>query len=140
LLGRTLLPRTPLLGATRGAFWGTGPFVCPLLVQIPIASITTKQNAGNLRCLINFLCSLNIINALLLQASTETLSKLFRHGTNYLMHRKSQASTLYEICRLRNNGGRTNPAGMLQSVIRNLQSEILHRGLSSVGRAPQWHQ
>ena len=27
----------------------------------------------------------------------------------------------------------------LQSAIRNLQSVILHRGLSSVGRAPQWH-
>ncbi len=42
LLGRTLLPRTPLPGAGRGAFWGTGPFVCAVLMQIPIASTATK--------------------------------------------------------------------------------------------------
>jgi hypothetical protein len=79
LLGRTLLPRTPLVGTTRGAFWGTGPFVCPVLVQIPNASTTIEQRAANLDSFIKFLCQLNIINVPLLQASTETLSKLFRH-------------------------------------------------------------
>ena len=56
LFGRTLFPRTPLLGATRGAFWGTGPVVCPVLVQIPIPSTTTEQRAANLDSFIKFLC------------------------------------------------------------------------------------
>jgi len=56
LSGRTLLPRTPLLGATRGAFWGADPFVCPVLVQIPNASTTTEQKAANLDSFIKFLC------------------------------------------------------------------------------------
>ena len=70
LLGCALLPRTPLFGATREAVWGTGPFVCPVLVQIPNASTTTGQRAANLDSFIKFLCQLNIINDLLLQAST----------------------------------------------------------------------
>jgi hypothetical protein len=90
LWGRTLFPRTPLLGATRGPACGTGPFVCPLVVQIPIATTATKQSAGNLDSFIKFLCQLNIINVLLLQASTETVSKLFRHGKNYLLAGKSR--------------------------------------------------
>jgi hypothetical protein len=32
-----------------------------------------------------------------------------------------------------------NGIGGLQFAIRNLQSQIFLRGLSSVGRAPQWH-
>ena len=59
-------------------FWGTGPFVCAVLMQIPIASTATTQSAGNLDSFINFLCPLNITNVLLLQASTVTASKLFR--------------------------------------------------------------
>jgi hypothetical protein len=47
-------------------------------MQIPVASTATKQNAGNLDRFINFLCPLNIIYPLLLQASTGTVSKLFR--------------------------------------------------------------
>jgi hypothetical protein len=46
-LGRTLVPRTPLPDAARGPFWVTGPFVCPVLVQIPIASTATEQSARN---------------------------------------------------------------------------------------------
>ena len=49
LLGRTLLPRTPLLGAARGAFWGAGPFVCPVLVQIPTAHTTTNKKGRESR-------------------------------------------------------------------------------------------
>ena len=56
LFGRTLLPRTPLLGATRGAVWGAGPFVCPVPVQIPNAITTTEQKAANLDSFIKFLC------------------------------------------------------------------------------------
>ena len=56
LLGRRLLPRTPLLGATRGAFWGANPVVCPVLVQIPIPSTTTEQRAANLDSFIKVLC------------------------------------------------------------------------------------
>jgi len=56
LLGCALLPRTPLLGATRGPACGAGPFVCPLLVQIPIAMTAIKQSAGNLDSFIKFLC------------------------------------------------------------------------------------
>jgi hypothetical protein len=78
LLGRTLLPRTPLVGAIRGTFWGGGPFVCAVLIQIPIASTATNQSAGNLDNFIKFLCPLNIIYHLLLQVSTGTASKLFR--------------------------------------------------------------
>src|SRR5204862_2306783 len=85
LWGRTLFPRTPLTGATRGAFWGTNPVVCPVLVQIPIPSTTTEQRAANLDRFIKFLCQLNIINVLLLQASTETASKLFGHQANFLL-------------------------------------------------------
>src|SRR5207248_7857953 len=96
--------------------------------QIPIPSTTTEQKAANLDSFIKFLCLLNIINALLLQASTETLSKLFRHWLKYLIHRKSRTSALYEIRRLRNNGGPKTSAGMLQSVIRNLQSTIVFSG------------
>ena len=92
LLGRTLLPRTPLAAAVRGPFWGTGPFVCPVLVQIPIASTATEQSAGNLDNFINFLCPLNITTCALLQASTATASKLFRHWTNYLVDRKPRMS------------------------------------------------
>ena len=94
LLGRTLFPRTPLLGATRGPACSTGPFVCALVVQIPIATTATKQSAGNLDSFIKFLCQLNIINVLLLQASTETALKLFTHGTNYLVQHKSRASAV----------------------------------------------
>jgi hypothetical protein len=36
-------------------------------------------------------------------------------------------------------GFKTIQAEQLQSALQNLQSVILHRGLSSVGRAPQWH-
>ena len=85
MVERTLLPRTPLLGATRGPFWGTGPLVCPVLVQIPNPSTTTEQRAANLDSVIKFLSRINTINVLLLQASTETLSKLFRHSKNYLL-------------------------------------------------------
>jgi len=56
LFGRTLLPRTPLPGTTRGAFWGANPVVCPVLVQIPIPSTTTEQSAVNLDSFIKFLC------------------------------------------------------------------------------------
>jgi hypothetical protein len=56
LLGRTLLPRTSLLGATRGPFWAAGPFVCPVLVQIPNANTTTEQRAANPDSFIKFLC------------------------------------------------------------------------------------
>ena len=89
LLGRALLPRTPFPGTVRGPLCGTGPFVCPMLVEIPIASTATEQNAESLNSFIKFLCQLNIIKILLLQVSTGTLSKLFRHWTNYLLDRKS---------------------------------------------------
>jgi hypothetical protein len=35
---------------------------------------------------------------------------------------------------------RKTSAGILQSLVRNLQSKVLFWGLSSVGRAPQWHR
>jgi hypothetical protein len=61
-------------------FWGTGPFVCPVLAQIPIASTAINESAGHLDNFIKFLCSLNITNVLLLQALTEAAPKVFRRG------------------------------------------------------------
>jgi hypothetical protein len=88
-----------------------------VLVQIPIASTAIKQSAGNLDSFISFLCPLNIIDVLLLQASTTTHSKLFRYWTNSLLDRKPPMSAA-----LRESSGETKdirkiPAGMLQSVI-----------------------
>ena len=56
LFGRMLLPRTPLFAATRGAFWGANPVICPVLVQIPIPITTTEQRAANFDSFIKFLC------------------------------------------------------------------------------------
>jgi hypothetical protein len=54
-------------------------------VQIPNPSTRTEQSAANLDSVIKFLSRINTINVLLLQASTKTLSKLFRHSKNYLL-------------------------------------------------------
>jgi hypothetical protein len=97
LLGRTLLVRTRLAGAARGTFWGAGPLVCPVLVQIPIASTATNESAGHLDRFINFLCPLNIINVVLLQASTETNSNYSGIRQNYLLGCRSQLA----CCNLR---------------------------------------
>jgi len=86
-------------------------------VQTPIASTATEQSARNLDSFINFLCPLNIINVLLLQASTSTQLKLFTYQTDYLLF--PQATTEYALrdSPAPEEAGRNNPAGMLQSVI-----------------------
>ena len=55
-----------------------------MLVEIPIASTATKQNAESLNSFIKFLCQLNIIKILLLQVfdwnafkAIQALDKLF---------------------------------------------------------------
>jgi hypothetical protein len=93
-----------------------GTFVCPLLVQIPIANTATKQSAGNLDNFINFLCRLNITNVLLLQASTGRASQLFRHWTNYSLDREPRMGAALRGSRSGTKDARKIQAGMLQSV------------------------
>jgi len=94
LLGRTFFARTPLAGAGRETFWGPGPFVCAVLLQIPIASTATNQSAENFDGIINVFWQLNITNVLLLQLSTGTALKLFNQDKLFAPPQAADETTL----------------------------------------------